>query len=87
MGGVLLGHDGRLYYCSHSDEIGDCLDRPPAEIYFDPGNLDYRVSALLRAECLHCPPYTRTRWEIEKDLPSMMVDVVRRRMTRRRGGS
>ncbi len=80
MGGVLLGYDGRLFYCSHSRDIGNCMDRAPQEIYFDPGNLEYRKSQLLGAECLHCPPYTRTRWEIEKDLPRVMIDVLGRKL-------
>jgi MoaA/NifB/PqqE/SkfB family radical SAM enzyme len=87
MGGLLLGHDGTLYYCPHSDAIGSCLDRRPEEIYNDPKNLSYRCNILFRAECLHCPPYTRTRWEIEKDLPQMLAEVVRQRLNRRRRGS
>jgi len=87
MGGVLLGYDGRLYYCSHSREIGSCLDRPPYEIYFEAENLAYRKSSLIGAECRQCPPYTRTRWEIEKDLPRVLIDAVRRRLgTAGRGG-
>jgi MoaA/NifB/PqqE/SkfB family radical SAM enzyme len=81
MGGLLLGYDGELYYCSHSDEIGSCVERGAQEIYYDPGNLDYRKERLLGAECLHCPPYTRTRWEIERDLPRSLADLVRRRLT------
>lgn len=80
MGGVLLGYDGRIFYCSHSEEIGNCLQRAPSEIYFDAANLEYRRTALLDAECRHCPPYTRTRWEIEKDLPRVIADVVRRKL-------
>lgn len=82
MGGLLLGFDGRLFYCSHSDEIGSCLVRPPEEIYYDPDNLGYRRDALLRKECLHCPPYTRTRWEIQKDLPRSLVGILSRKLTR-----
>jgi MoaA/NifB/PqqE/SkfB family radical SAM enzyme len=82
MGGLLLGHDGSLYYCSHSRGIGNCLDRPAHEIYFEPKNLEYRSSKLLNAECLTCPPYTRTRWEIEKDLPRTLVEAVRKRVRR-----
>jgi MoaA/NifB/PqqE/SkfB family radical SAM enzyme len=78
MGGVLLGHDGRLYYCSHSREIGSCLDRAPLDIYRDPDNLAYRERELFAAECRQCPPYTRTRWEIERDLPRVLADSVRR---------
>jgi len=79
MGGVLLGYDGVLYYCPHSAAIGDCRERPPAEIYFDPENLAYRRTALFESECLECPPYTRTRWEMQKDLPRTLRSMVRRR--------
>ena len=82
MGGLLLGHDGRLFYCSHSKEIGSCMDHAPWGIYFDPKNLGYRNSDLLQAECLHCPPYTRTRWEMEKDLPRTLADIVRHKLPR-----
>jgi MoaA/NifB/PqqE/SkfB family radical SAM enzyme len=84
MGGVLLGHDGRLYYCSHSREIGSCRERAPLEIYRDPGNLDYRAHELLGAECERCPPYTRTRWEIERDLPRVLAEIVKRKLRRLR---
>jgi molybdenum cofactor biosynthesis enzyme MoaA len=82
MGGLLLGHDGRLYYCSHSKDIGSCGDRPPLEIYYDPSNLEYRKRDLQQAECRHCPPYTRTRWEIEKDLPRTLLEMTRHRFGR-----
>lgn len=81
MGGLLLGHDGRLFYCSHSKEIGQCSQRSPHEIYYDQGNLQYRKKALLHAECRRCPPYTRTRWEIEKDLPKVLVGMARRKVS------
>ena len=87
MGGLLLGHDGRLYYCSHSKEIGSCGDRPPQEIYYDSSNLEYRTRDLLQAECRHCPPYTRTRWEIEKDLPRTLAEIVRQKLPRSRRSS
>jgi len=86
MGGVLLGYDGRLYYCSHSEEIGSCVERVPYEVYFDAANLEYRRTELLASECRHCPPYTRTRWEIEKDLPRFIRDVVRRKLAASRRG-
>ncbi len=79
MGGLLLGHEGTLYYCPHSKAVGNVRRRPPAEIYFDPANLEYRRTGLLESRCLQCPPYTRTRWEIEKDLPRMLLASVRRR--------
>jgi MoaA/NifB/PqqE/SkfB family radical SAM enzyme len=87
MGGVLLGYDGRLYYCSHSREIGSCGDRPAHDIYYDADNLQYRRSELIGSECRTCPPYTRTRWEIEKDLLRVVAGAVRKRLGgfRRRG--
>jgi MoaA/NifB/PqqE/SkfB family radical SAM enzyme len=84
MGGLLLGYDGCLYYCSHSREIGNCLDRPAHQIYFESNNLDYRSRELLNAECRTCPPYTRTRWEIEKDLPRAVAEIVRQNLRRTR---
>jgi MoaA/NifB/PqqE/SkfB family radical SAM enzyme len=68
MGGLLLGHDGALYYCSHSREVGSCRHGSARGIYYDPQNLEYRRHTLLQRECLRCPPYTRTRWELEADL-------------------
>ncbi len=82
MGGLLLGHDGTLYYCPHSRAVGNVRSQPPREIYFNPANLDYRRNELLGDRCRTCPPYTRTRWEIEKDLPRMMTAAVRRRLGR-----
>ena len=87
MGGLVLGHDGRLFYCSHSDEIGNCLEESAAEIYFDSKNLEYRKTELLGAECRGCPPYTRTRWEIEKDLPRTLAGMVGKALTRSREGT
>ena len=78
MGGLLLGHDGTLFYCPHSRAAGSVRQRPPREIYLDPENLAYRRAALLEDRCLRCPPYTRTRWEIEKDLPRMVAASLRR---------
>lgn len=81
MGGVLLGFDGKIFYCPHSEAIGDCLERSPYEIYYGQENLQYRREALFRAECRRCPPYTRTRWEIEKDLPRALVEMARRKVS------
>lgn len=82
MGGLLLGHDGTLYYCPHSDAVGSCREREPRAVFYDRDSLDYRRNELLRTKCLHCPPYTRTRWEIEKDLPRMAFAALRRRLPR-----
>ncbi len=83
MGGLLLGHDGTLYYCPHSRAVGNCRDRAPNSIYYDPENLEYRRRELRQKKCLVCPPYTRTRWEIEKDLPKMLSAIVLRRLQRK----
>ena len=82
MGGVLLGHDGTLYYCPHSRAVGSCRERAPMAIYYDRENLEYRMRELQHRKCPVCPPYTRTRWEIEKDLPRMLAAAVRRRLSR-----
>jgi len=58
--------------------VAGLQERPPREIYLDPENLAYRRAALLEDRCLRCPPYTRTRWEIEKDLPRMVAASLRR---------
>lgn len=68
LAGLLLGFDGALYYCSHSRAIGNCRERPAADIFYDPSNLEYRKSQLLGAACRQCPPYTATRLELEKDI-------------------
>ncbi len=83
MGGLLLGHDGTVYYCPHSRAIGSCRTAAPSEIYFDGDNLAYRLRDLENGRCATCPPYTRTRWEIEKDLPRMLAATARRRLGRR----
>jgi hypothetical protein len=82
LGGLLLGHDGALYYCSHSREVGRCRQGSAHGIYYSPQNLDYR-QALLQRECLHCPPYTRTRWELEADLHRLAGFWLRRTVSRR----
>jgi len=82
MGGLLLGHDGTLYYCPHSAAVGSCRDRQPHAVFYDPESLRYRRSEILGAKCRRCPPYTRTRWEIEKDLPRMALAALRRRLSR-----
>jgi len=68
MGGVLIGYDGSLYYCSHSRPIGNCLEKSASEIFYDPKNLKYRREALRKKECRQCPPYTLTRWELQADI-------------------
>jgi MoaA/NifB/PqqE/SkfB family radical SAM enzyme len=68
MGGVILGPQGELYYCPHSQALGNCRDQPAYKIYYDGENLNYRRSGLVKDECLHCPPYTFNRLEFEKDV-------------------
>jgi MoaA/NifB/PqqE/SkfB family radical SAM enzyme len=68
LGGVLLGNDGTLYYCSHSEALGNCLENSAHDIYYNPKNLHYRKNALLGKECKTCPPYTLTRWELQTNI-------------------
>jgi MoaA/NifB/PqqE/SkfB family radical SAM enzyme len=66
--GLLLGHDGTLYYCSHSKAIGNAAETPAHRLFHDRKHLDYRRDELLGAECRDCPPYTLTRMELLKDI-------------------
>ena len=66
--GLLLGHDGSLYYCSHSRAIGNAADTPAHRLFDDEENLGYRRDELLGRECRTCPPYTLTRMELQKDI-------------------
>ena len=84
LGGLVLGHDGQLYYCSHSRSIGNGLARPAHELYYDAANLAYRRSELLGAECRRCPPYTLTRWEIEANAWGVARALLTERWRRRR---
>ncbi len=78
--GALLGHDGTLYYCSHSTEIGNAAKTPAGRLFYGRENLDYRREKLLRAECRRCPPYTLTRLELEKDFFKLAVRAAGKRM-------
>lgn len=69
LGGVMLGANAELYYCSHGKEIGNCLDRAPSEIYFDPSNVQYRRDGLLSGECRRCIPYASQEMEFYKEWP------------------
>ncbi len=80
MGGLLLGHDGSIYYCPHSRSIGNCRDGSAHAHYYDPANLSYRDSEIIGGRCRTCPPYTRTRREIEKDLGRTLIEVAARRL-------
>lgn len=68
MGGLVLGPDGALFYCSHSRKIGNGRERSAEETFYDPAQLEYRRRALLEGECRRCPPYTLTRWELQASL-------------------
>jgi MoaA/NifB/PqqE/SkfB family radical SAM enzyme len=68
LGGVILGSEGELYYCPHSQSVGQCRSQPAYDIYYGKENLSYRRSQLVQGECLHCPPYTFNRLEFAKDL-------------------
>jgi MoaA/NifB/PqqE/SkfB family radical SAM enzyme len=83
--GFLLGYDGTLYYCSHSDGIGNCLKRSAYDLYYDPDNLRYRQAELIEKECRYCPPYTRTRMEMEKDLYKIFKFVLKDKISGKSG--
>ena len=78
--GFLLGYDGTLYYCSHSNGIGNCLKRSAYDLFYDPDNLRYRQATLIEKECGYCPPYTRTRMEMEKDLYKIVKFVLKEKI-------
>lgn len=79
MGGVILGSQGDLYYCSHSRSIGNCRERPAHDVYFDADNLAYRKKRLLQDECARCPPNTFNRLEFQKDLLRFVTFLFRSR--------
>ena len=68
LGTAVLGAYGELYYCPHSKNIGDAKNQSAHEIYFSKKNREYFKHELLRSKCKKCPPYTRNRIELEKDL-------------------
>jgi MoaA/NifB/PqqE/SkfB family radical SAM enzyme len=68
LGGIILGSQGELYYCPHSQEIGNCRDQSAYDIYYDPHNLEYRKIVLNQKKCLHCPPKELGRESIQTDL-------------------
>lgn len=79
LGGAMLGYDGQLYYCSHSKAIGNCLDQSAFKIYFNSLNQLYRRQELLHKECLKCPPYTLTRWELQTIVDRLMGTIVKQK--------
>lgn len=82
LGGFVLGHDARLYYCSHSRAIGNCQNRPAHDLYYNPASLNYRKKELLGRECAACPPYTLTRWEIEVHSHRILTELLREKLRR-----
>jgi sulfatase maturation enzyme AslB (radical SAM superfamily) len=68
MGGAILGPYGTLYFCPHSNAIGNCRESSAKEIYYSEKSLKYKKEEILYAECKKCPPYTLNRREAEKDL-------------------
>jgi MoaA/NifB/PqqE/SkfB family radical SAM enzyme len=51
--GLLLNPDGSLFYCENSEKLGNVLDRPARELYFDRGNLKGR-ERMKRDICATC---------------------------------
>lgn len=82
LGGIMLGANGQFYYCPHSKEIGNCRCKSALNIYYDPENLNYRNRELINGECCHCPPYTRTRWELEVDMHKVLALLWREKWKR-----
>jgi MoaA/NifB/PqqE/SkfB family radical SAM enzyme len=82
MGGFVLGPDGSLYYCSHSRKIGNGRERSAQEAFYDPAQLAYRRRELLEKECLRCPPYTLTRWELQASLDRVVPLLCRQLLER-----
>lgn len=78
LGGVLLGANAELYYCSHSKEIGNCLERTPTSIYFDPENIKYRKELLLEKECKVCLPYASQEAEFYKEWPRYFMFLLKK---------
>jgi sulfatase maturation enzyme AslB (radical SAM superfamily) len=51
--GLLLNPDGDLFYCENSAKIGNVLDTPARQLYFEPAHLAHR-EALKRDVCPTC---------------------------------
>ena len=51
--GLLLNPNGDLFYCENSKKLGNTLDTPAGQLYFDKVNLDNR-EALKRDTCPTC---------------------------------
>jgi MoaA/NifB/PqqE/SkfB family radical SAM enzyme len=51
--GLLLNPNGDLFYCENSKKLGNALDTPAGQLYFDKGNLEQR-EVLKRDTCPTC---------------------------------
>jgi MoaA/NifB/PqqE/SkfB family radical SAM enzyme len=51
--GLLLNPNGDLFYCENSKKIGNVLETPAAQLYFDAGNLAHREE-MKRDTCPTC---------------------------------
>ena len=83
MGGAILGSRGELFYCKFSREIGNCRNRSPLQIYYDPEQLRYRKEELLGDTCAHCLPNTLNRIELEKDIFRYLAFLLRSQSRRK----
>jgi MoaA/NifB/PqqE/SkfB family radical SAM enzyme len=80
LGGAVLGADGTLFYCPHSRPLGNCLEKPPSEIFDSPDNLHYFRKLRLES-CPRCPPYTLTRMELEVEWLRVLGYILRTQPT------
>jgi MoaA/NifB/PqqE/SkfB family radical SAM enzyme len=78
MGGIILGPEGELFYCKRSKPLGNSLESPAKEIFFDHENLEYRRNRIIQTECDTCPPNTFNRIELEKDLLKYLVFLIKK---------
>jgi len=67
-GGVVLGAYGEIFYCPHSNNIGNTKFHSARDIYFRRENAAYFNNELIKKECRICPPYTFNKFEFQKDL-------------------
>jgi MoaA/NifB/PqqE/SkfB family radical SAM enzyme len=80
MGGFILGAEGSIYYCKKSEAIGNCNDKSPLEIFYDPKNLLYRNEQLLNRQCRSCIPNSFIKQETEKDLLKCLGFFLKKRL-------
>ena len=72
LAGVIVGWDGKLYYCKKSAGMGSAIEAPAAEVFFDSPGLEYRRE-LFAGECARCLPNTFNSIEMQKDLHRLTV--------------